>query len=334
MTRIVFFGSDEIALPALEHIRAQPALSLTAVFSQPDRPAGRGQKTHANAIVSWAENHAIPAHQPARLDAATPAALHACGCDLALVMAYGHILKRDLLSAPPLGFFNLHASLLPGLRGATPIEGAIAEEFAQTGVTLQRIVPRLDAGPVVDAQTIPMTPDETRGTLREKITTACVPLLQRALPRIINGTATEIPQDESAATFTRKITREDSAVDFHASAREIAARVRALNPWPGVVILWEETPLKIGAATPLPFPSNTPPPAPGTLLSAGKDGIHIATGNGILRIRELQRPAGKMLPAHAFIAGFPMQPGTALASKPMPPLVTKTPRQTTGAAFP
>ena len=278
MTRLVFFGSDEIALPALEHIHAQHnrTLTLTAIFSQPDRPAGRGQKTQTNAVVAWAKHHTIPVLQPAQLDATTPSTLRDCGCDCALVMAYGHILKRDLLATPPLGFFNLHASLLPQLRGATPIEGAIASGLAQTGVTLQRIIPRLDAGPIVDAQTIPMAPDENRGTLREKIAAACIPLLDRTLPRITTGDATGTPQDESAATFTRKITREDATVDFYASAHEIAARVRALSPWPGVVIPWGETLLKIGSASSLPQP--TPTPTPGTLLSTGKDGVHIAKG--------------------------------------------------------
>ncbi|MDR1497856.1 MAG: hypothetical protein LBS59_05540 [Puniceicoccales bacterium] len=326
MKHLVFFGSDEIALPCLEHILAAHStlFSLTAVFSQPDRPSGRGQKLLPNAIVSWAHRHSIPVFQPQRLDESTPDALRKLGCAAALVMAYGQLFKRPLLDTPPLGFFNLHASLLPLLRGASPIEGAIAGRFPATGVSLQRIIPRLDAGPIVDSEHIPLSPNETRASLREKIAAACLPLIDRALPRIAAADAPGAPQDETAATFTRKITREDSAADFHASAQDIAARVRALSPWPGVTFPWHNVLLKIGAATAEPFSENTPAAPPGTLLSADATGLRIATSDGTLRILELQRPAGKMLPTAAFLSGFPMQTGTVIESRPMPPLTRRS----------
>jgi methionyl-tRNA formyltransferase len=328
MPRLVFFGSDEIALPCLEHIVASrpSGIELVALYSQPDRPTGRGQKLQPNAVVRWAQERGLPVFQPPLLDETAPVALRELGCELALVMAYGQILKRDLLDVPPLGFFNLHASLLPPLRGAAPIEGAIVGGLATSGVSLQRVVPRLDAGPVVDAESVPLDAGETRWSLREKIAAASVPLIARALPRIVAGAAAGVPQDESAVTFTRKITREDSAVDFRAPAREIAARVRALSPWPGVVVPHGDLLLKIGAATAEPFngtdgTDGATAPIAGTLLSADGTGVRIATGDGVLNISELQRPTAKMLPVAAFLAGFPLPDGTVFASKPMPPLV-------------
>jgi methionyl-tRNA formyltransferase len=326
MTRLVFFGSDEIALPALECLStSHPGdTHIVAVVSQPDRPVGRGQKLQPNAIVQWAHDHKLPVFQPEKPGPETTETLRKLHCDVALVMAYGHILKRDLLDTPPLGFFNLHASLLPRLRGATPIEGALIANLATTGVSLQRVVPRLDAGPVVDAEPIPLAPDETRLSLREKVAAASVPLLARALPRIVAGDAAGTPQDEHRATFTRKITRIDSGVDFRAPAQEIAARVRALNPWPGVTVPFRDFVLKIGAAEAIPAPTvpGVPVPVePGLILSATPAGVDILTGEGVLRVLQLQRPGGKMLPVAAFLAGFALLPGTVLRSSPMPVLV-------------
>jgi methionyl-tRNA formyltransferase len=324
MLRLVFFGSDEIALPVLEFIAAaRPAeTEVVAVVSQPDRPSGRGQKLQPNAIVLWARERGIPVFQPEKPGPETTETLRNLACDTALVMAYGHILKRDLLAVPPLGFFNIHASLLPRLRGATPIEGAIAAGLGETGVSLQRVVPRLDAGPVVDSEIIPLAPDETRYSLREKVAAAGVPLIARALPRIAAGDAAGTPQDEAQVTFTRKITREDSGVDFSAPAQQIAARVRALHPWPGVTVLSGDLMLKIGAAECVPAPEGLPvATVPGTILSATPAGVDIFTGEGVLRVLQLQRPGGKMLPIAAFLAGFPLHSGTVLESRLMPLLV-------------
>ena len=323
MQRLVFFGSDEIALPALERIVSAfgGVIEVTAVFSQPDRPSGRGQNLHSNAVVTWARARGMAVFQPEKLDATTPALLRdELHCDLGLVMAYGHILKSELLAVPPLGFYNFHASLLPKFRGASPIEGAIACGETQSGVCLQRIVPRLDAGPLAGVESVPLSPDETRACLRARLARACVPLIDRVLPLILSGSVHCVPQDETAVTCTRKITREDSAVDFHATAWEIAARVRALVPWPGVSFPFAGMALKIGAAQ-VESVKDTRAYLPGSILSADEAGLCIATGGGLLRVLLLQRPAGKMLPAGAFLRGFPMSVGSVLESLPMRPLV-------------
>ncbi len=315
MLRLAFFGSDEIALPCLNALANTHAgqVEIVCVYSQPDRPHGRGQKLRPNAVVAWARARNIPVFQPEKIGETDEARIREFRCDAALVMAYGHILKNTMLAAAPLGFFNLHASLLPALRGATPIEGAIISGLEKTGVTLQRVVAKLDAGAVIDAEEIPLSPTETRLTLREKVAAACVPLIARALPKIISGDA-GTPQDETRVTFTRKITRDDSAMDFSLPARELAARVRALSPWPGTVFPFgENLVLKTGEA--LAESAGDSAAAPGTILSADAKGICIATGSGTLRVTQLQRPGGKMLPAAAFLAGFPIAAGTEIESK-------------------
>lgn len=335
--RLVFFGSDEIALPALEAIRTGLAgrVEIVAVFTRPDRPAGRGQKVQPNAVAAWAAARGFPLYQPEKLDENTPAVLTGLGCDLALVMAYGQILKRALLDTPPLGFYNLHGSLLPKFRGATPVEGAIVAGESVTGVSLQRVVVKLDAGDLVDAESFPLSPDDTTTGVRARLAELSVPLILRALPAIIDGRATFAPQDEAAVSHTRKIHREDAAVDFSAPARELAARVAALNPWPGVTIPFGDIVLKVGRAevaeanevaeaSRLRFENNggaTPPPLPGTVLGADKRGVLVAACGGVVRLLKLQRPGGKMIPAPAFLAGCPIPAGTVFESRPMAPLV-------------
>ena len=317
--RLIFFGSDEIALPGLERLLAAHAATaeLVAVWSQPDRPSGRGKKVQPNAVVQWAKEKGVAVFQPERLGEAEQKLLEEARPDLALVMAYGHILRKDFLAVPRLGFFNLHASLLPQLRGATPIEGALVSRLGKTGVSLQRVVPRLDAGPIVDAEEIVLSAKETRGSLREKVAAAGAPLLERIWPRLLAGEP-GVPQDEARVSFTRKITRDDAAVDFAASAAEIAARVRALTPWPGVTFPWQEQLLKMGAAE---LAEEKTDATPGTILAAGRDGVRIATGDGVLVVTQLQRPGGNMLAAAAFLAGFPLPEGAVLESRPMAPLV-------------
>jgi methionyl-tRNA formyltransferase len=321
--RLVFFGSDEIALPALEAIRTGLAgsMEIVAVFSQPDRPTGRGQKVQPNAISAWAQERGILLFRPEKLDEHTPAILQGLCCDIALVMAYGHILKRALLDTPPLGFYNLHGSLLPKFRGATPVEGAIVAGESVTGVSLQRVVAKLDAGDVVDAESFTLTREDTTASVRDRLAQLSVPLALRALPAIISGRATFTSQDEALVSHTRKIHREDAVFDFSATAFELETRTRALNPWPGVTVPFGEIVLKVGRAESAPETIRPADAAPGTVLGADKRGLLVATGEGVLRLTELQRPGGKMLPAPAFLAGCPIPVGTVFESRPMAPLV-------------
>jgi len=328
LKKVVFFGSDPIALPVLETLISAPLRALVrveAVYSQPDRPSGRGQKVQPNAVVQWARNYNISVFQPEKLGAEDVERLKTLGCDIGLVMAYGHILKQDMLAAPTLGFFNYHASLLPHFRGPAPIEAAIASGASGTGVTLQRIVPALDQGDVVGSAVIPLDTESTRASLRERISEACTFITIDTLPRIIRGEVENIPQPEKHASYTRKISRADSAIDFSAPARLIAARVRALSPWPGCTFPFNGMEIKLGHVEAVAIPT-LPADAPaGTVMAWTKGELVIATGKDFLMIHSLQRPGGRMLPARDFLAGLKIPAETVLKSREMIPLFQKTP---------
>jgi len=322
MQNLVFFGSDPIALPMLEWLRLNggEAFALAGVVSQPDRPKGRGKKLTPNAIAQWALDHGVELRRPEKPGSDLEAWLCEKDVALALVMAYGHILKRSLLNTPPRGMVNFHASILPQYRGASPVETAIANGESESGVSLMRIAPKMDAGPVCDVEKVSIEPHETGGSLRGKLSAACAPLVARALPRILAGTAEFVEQDESAATYCRKLTKADGELDFEASARVLANRINGLYPWPGAVCECQGERLKLGGANP-----ESGHGAPGEVLSASRDGLVVACGQEAIRIHELQRPGGKMLPAREFLRGFAIEEGTFLTGGELTALVSNQP---------
>ncbi len=327
--KIVFLGSDPIALPLLEWLAGEgSALArVSGVFTQPDRPVGRGQKIQANAMKTWALARGLPVFQPEKLTETARGDLAALGADLALVMAYGHILRDEFSATPRLGTLNLHASILPKYRGASPIQTAIANGERETGVTLMRIVRRLDAGPVADIECVPIASLDTALEIEAKLATACVPLIARTLPKLHAGNLSFVEQDETAATYCRRLEKEDGAIDFSASAAGLAARINGLFPWPACAAEIRGETIKFGLADALPqgdcHPLGDKPP--GAVLGSEAGGLLIGTGGGVLRLRRLQRPGGKMLPAAEFLRGFPIAPGTPIASRPMPALVAREP---------
>ena len=317
--RLVFLGSDPIALPLLTWLAGEgsAAATLVAVFTQPDRAVGRGQQVQPNAIKTWALARGLPVHQPEKLHDDARAQLAAAGADLALVMAYGHILRDEFIATPRLGTLNLHTSLLPKFRGASPIQTAIASGERETGVTLMRIVKKLDAGPVADVERVPIAPLDTAFEVEAKLAATCVPLLARALPRLHAGELAFAEQDERAATHCRKLEKGDGALDFAAPAAVLAARVNGLFPWPACSVEIAGQPVKFGLAEELAGTG-----VAGEVLGTEAAGLLIGTGRGVLRVRRLQRPGGRMLPAADFLRGCPVAAGTKLPSRPMPPLVT------------
>ncbi|MDR0902365.1 MAG: methionyl-tRNA formyltransferase [Opitutaceae bacterium] len=333
--RTVFLGSDPIALPLLDWLadgEGRAHARLAAIYTQPDRPVGRGQKVRPNAIKTWALARGLPVFQPEKLTPDVRAGRAALAPDLALVMAYGHILRDDFIATPRLGTLNLHASLLPAWRGASPIQTAIAGGERETGVSLMRIVRQLDAGPVADVERVAIAPLDTALDIEQKLAAACVPLLARALPRLRDGALVFVPQDDARATHCRRLVKTDGALDFHAPAATLAARVNGLYPWPACSVEINGQPIKFAQAEALPGEAATPPtmpdsraPAPGEVLPSAPGTLHIATGAGILRVHLLQRPGGKILPAPDFLRGFPIPPGTILPSTAMPPLAVGAP---------
>jgi len=333
--RLVFLGSDAIALPWLNWLadEGRSLASIKAIYTQPDRPVGRGQQVQPNAVKTWALARGIPLQQPEKITPEVRTAFEQWGADIGVVMAYGHILRDDFIAIPRLGFLNLHTSLLPKYRGASPIQTAVASGEPRTGVTLMRIVRRLDAGPIAEVETVDIDKLDTAATVETKLAHACVPLMARALDQLANSGLAFTPQDESTATYCRKLEKEDGMLDFTATAADIAARINGLFPWPGCRLEINGQTIKVGLADSLNFqeallPTDSaqlPLPSLGSVLGLDEVGLRVAAKDGILRLRWLQRPGGRMLPAAEFLRGFPIALGTVLPSQRMPALVASTP---------
>jgi methionyl-tRNA formyltransferase len=275
----------------------------------------------ANAIKRWAIARGIDVQQPRRCGPAETALLRERGIDLVLVMAYGQILKPDLLAAPPLGVVNFHASLLPRLRGASPIHTAIALGLPQTGVSLMRIIPQLDAGPVADTESVPILATDHPRDLHQRLALACVPLLQRNLGQLLNGSLTFHEQDPQRVSYCRIIDKEDAALDFNQPAAVLANRIRAFQPWPGATFNHNGCPIKVLAAQ---AANRSCDAQPGTLL-VEHSSCAIACADGLLELTTLQRPGGRPLPADAFLRGYQLSSGEHIPSHPTRPLEAPTP---------
>ncbi|MBS0662143.1 MAG: methionyl-tRNA formyltransferase [Verrucomicrobia bacterium] len=320
--RLVFLGSDPIARPLLDRLAGdgREVATVVGVFTQPDRAAGRGQKVVANEIKRWALARGLPVLQPEKITEPVRAALADLQPDVSLVMAYGHILREDFIATPRLGTLNLHTSLLPKYRGASPIQSAVASGETETGVTLMRIVRQLDAGPVAEVERVAIGPGDTALEVEHRLGVACVPLLQRTLPRLRDGCLTFAAQDEAAATFCRRLEKADGALDFRAPARVLAARINGLYPWPACTAAIQGVEVKFGLAE-----ARDGTGRAGEVVGADGGALHVATGEGVLGVRRLQRPGGRMLPAGEFLRGFPVPAGTVLPSREHTLLVSHQP---------
>jgi methionyl-tRNA formyltransferase len=294
---------------------------LVAIYTQPDRPSGRGKKIQPNAIKTWAIEHNVPVHQPEKPNQNDTQWLLDNQIDLTLVMAYGHILKQDLLDAAKIDTLNLHASLLPKYRGASPIETALACGEDVTGVTLMKITKRMDSGPILDQEEVTIENQDTGSTLREKISQACVPLLERNWDKIISNNLVFNPQNDSKVSYCRKLTKNDVALDFKQSAKILSAKIRALSFWPKCSFIYNGTDIKCGMAT---HSEEGTDATPGTIIGLDKNGLEVATEKGTLVISQLQKPGGKMLEAGDFLRGFPIEKGAIILSQESPPLTQST----------
>jgi methionyl-tRNA formyltransferase len=320
--RLVLLGSDEIALPAFAAARALPDTEVVAVYSQPDRPAGRGQEVRPNPVAAWARAEGLNLLQPEKLDAADAAHLVSLQADLGVVMAYGQLLKDDFLAATRLGFVNFHGSLLPALRGATPVEGALALGLAETGVSMQQVVRKLDAGPIHAAAKTATRAGEGRAALRARLGVIAGVLAAQALPPVLSGASVAVPQDETKVTYARRLARTDAPLDFRQPAVVLRQRILAVEGWPGSTFEHRAAVIKVGAAS---AEDATPSATPGTIVAADRAGVKVACGSGVLVLTQLQRPGGKMLPAAEFLAGYPLAVGEVLASAEMPAFVADRP---------
>ena len=309
--RIVFLGTPEFTLPLLEACAASG--ELVAVVAQPDRAVGRSSALQAPPSKRWALERGLPVEQPEKVKNGRLAAILAAHKpDLAIVAAYGRILPADALAAPRLGCLNVHASILPDLRGAAPAQWAVARGLSETGVTIMQMDEGLDTGDVRLQRTLPIAADETGETLLKKLGPLGAGALREALVLLENGQLPRVPQDHARATLAPILTREDAKVDFTRSATELDQRRRGFSPWPGSSTTVGGAALKIHGAIVLP---ETTGRAPGEVVRASAAGLDVACAGGtIWRLTEVQPENRKRMPAAAFLQGHKLQPGDRLGS--------------------
>jgi len=304
--RAVFFGTPEFAVPGLSALH--DIAEVTLVVTQPDRPKGRGLKLAPPPVKVLAEQLGIPVSQPTKVRTPEFAErLRAERADIALVIAYGRILPVPVLNAPRLGCVNVHASLLPKLRGAAPIQWAIVRGDRESGVCLMGMEEGLDTGPVFAREILEIDPDETSAELAARLSALGAELVRQQLPRIIAGELESAPQDEARATLAPLIHKRDGEVDFNASARQVHNLVRGFAPWPSAQTRLGELRLKLHRTRVL--DDHKALVEPGQVLAATRDGIDVACGRGVVRVLELQAEGARRLSAGDFIAGHRIEAG-------------------------
>lgn len=296
--RIAFAGTPEFAVPALEAL-VHAGHTVVGVWTQPDRPAGRGRQIMFSAVKRRAESLGLAVHQPETLKTdATVAELRAAAPEVMVVAAYGLLLPPACLAIPRYGCINVHASRLPRWRGAAPIQRALLAGDTESGVSIMRLQAGLDTGPVYAARSVPILPGDTAGSLHDRLT----PLGAALLLEVLQGLPALEPvaQDPARATYAAKITRADAELDWTRPAPELERAVRGFNPWPMAWTLLNGEPLRILAAQTL---AKSAAATPGTVLAAGDTGVEVATGAGVLRVVELQAAGRRAMSAGDFVRG-------------------------------
>jgi methionyl-tRNA formyltransferase len=302
--RLAFMGSPDFSVPALRALH-EAGHEIAAVYCQPPRPAGRGQKETPCPVHRAALNLGLPVRTPARVrkDVAEHEAFASLGLDVAVVAAYGLILPRPMLDAPRRGCLNIHASLLPRWRGAGPIQAAILAGDAESGITIMRMEEGLDTGPMLLRAAVTIGPRTTTPELHDSLAALGGPLVLRALAE----DPAPVPQPEDGVTYAPKLGKEDGRLDWTQDAAALDRRIRALNPWPGTFFRHGEDTIRILSAEPEDAPATAA--APGTVLDGAP---RVACGRGVLRLTRLQRAGRGAMPAGDFLRGYPLPPGSIL----------------------
>lgn len=306
---VIFAGTPEFSVPALDALVASRH-RVAAVYTQPDRPAGRGQQLATSAVKQCAIRHGLPVEQPATLrDQATVERLQQWHADVMVVVAYGLILPAAVLALPRLGCLNIHASLLPRWRGAAPIHRAILAGDTQTGVTIMRMDAGLDTGPMLLERATPITGSDTSAALHDRLAAMGAEALLTALDGILDGSIAARPQPGQGVTYAAKIRKDEASIDWSKTAAELDRQVRAFNPWPVAETRCDGQQLRVWEANVADANSTA---APGTVVATGAEGIQVATGSGILNLTRVQLAGRKAVSAAQFLNAHPLD-GTVLA---------------------
>ncbi len=312
--RLGFAGTPQFAVAALDAL-ARSRHTLAVVFTKPDRPAGRGQAVQASPVKQRAAALGIPVLQPVTFKAPEAQnALRQFAVDALVVVAYGLILPAGVLAVPRLGCFNIHASLLPRWRGAAPIHRALLAGDATTGITIMRMEAGLDTGPMLAVRTLPIAPDDTAGSLHDRLALLGGELVVETLDSLAAGTAEAVPQPAVGVTYADKINKAEAHIDWNSDALEVVRQVRAFNPWPIAESRLEGVQLRVWEAELAPRVTGDAPAGladaaavvPGTVLAATNAGIDVACGGGVVRILKLQLAGRRPLAAGEFIKAHPL----------------------------
>lgn len=304
--RIVFMGTPEFAVPSLEALLKSDD-QVVGIVTQPDRPKGRGQQLTPSPVKLIAQREGIPLLQPVKMKA--PEFLEPLATwkpDLITVTAFGRILHPGILSLPPMGCVNVHGSLLPKYRGAAPVQWAVINGDTETGITTMLMDEGMDTGAMLLQERIPIYPDDTAGTLAPRLAALGGRMLVETIRQLKAGTLKPIPQDDSQATMAPLLKKEDGAIDWTMSATALADRVRGLSPWPGAYSSLKSERWTIWKAGAISTEHNG---APGTVVGVTKQAIHVAAGDGVLEITEIQPANSKRLTVAQYLAGHSVTVG-------------------------